>query len=192
MIVTHKTIMIDANTYYRLSLAKEALQDKIGIKLSYGEILIDLMNRRIDLLSLDVRVKDLIMKFSSMCIKSGLVTGILLYGSLAKGTFDRYSDIDILVTVDDDKGKTLEAILSITKSLDSDRDVLMKEGLPSLISPVVLNLEDIKGFRPFYYEFADFGIIIYEESSTLSDFLYRLRYMKHERKVINNTEVLTW
>jgi predicted nucleotidyltransferase len=184
--------MIDVNTYSKLSRAKETLQDRLGVKLSYGDLFIDLMSRRIDLLSTDISVKKLIQEFARLSVGSGFVTGILVFGSVAKGTFEKSSDIDILITVKGNKSAALEAILSITKTLESDRELLMKEGLPSLISPVILSEEDMNTFRPFYFDLADYGIIMYEEGTILSDFLYRMKYKKHERFLIDNTEVLTW
>lgn len=184
--------MIDANTYSKLSRAKETLQGRLGVKLSFGDLFIDLMSQRIDLLSIDILVKKLIRKFTHLTVGSGLVTGILVFGSVAKGTYDKASDIDILVTVKGNKSKALEAILSITEKLDSDRELLMKEGLPSLISPVILGEEDMKTFMPFYFDLADYGILLYEEGTILSDFLYRAKFKKHERIFIDNTEVLSW
>lgn len=188
----YKTIMLDANTHARLLSAKRLTEERIGSRISFVDLLIDLMGRRVDLLPIDKRLKILINRFSTLLIESGTVSGILLFGSIARGKYDVFSDIDFLLVSKGNKERVLERTFSIKKTLESERETLMKEDLPSLINPLILSEKDLKSFRPFYFDLADYGIVIYEDDSVLTDFIYSTKYTKHKRFTINGTEVLTW
>ena len=82
--------------------------------------------------------------------------------------------------------------MDIVARLSEDESELMKKGLPSFISPVLLSVDELRKFRPFYLDLADYGVILYERDHFLSDFIYETKRIRHKRELINNTEVLLW
>jgi predicted nucleotidyltransferase len=188
----YKTIMLGIDSYAKLARAKEAFRKASGLKLSFSDIILELISKNLDFLPIEGELKAFIKKFVDGISASEEVEGILLFGSVAKGTYDKYSDIDILVVTKHKKGKMLEKLLAATKSLKGDSEKLMSLNLPSLINPIILDESDLKRFRPFYFDFADYGVILYERGGILSDFTSSLKRLKHKREIINNVEVLTW
>lgn len=58
---------------------------------------------------------------------------------------------------------------------------------------MLLQMEELKSFRPIYLEFLDDGIVLFERNETLSDFLNDVRgSVRSERTVINNSVVIKW
>ena len=87
--------------------------------------------------------------------------GVILYGSYARGDFEEFSDIDMMVLVDMDKyelAQYREAVWSFAEDIDSDY------GYEILLS---LKLQDMKTFNdwenilPYYRNVAREGIRIH-------------------------------
>lgn len=188
----YKTIMLDVNGYARLADAKEALGRRMGVSLSFNDLILELVSKNLDFLDIDDGLKSHIAKFADRARELDYVLGILLFGSVAKETSGENSDIDILVLVKPEGKGQLTRMMDIAASLKDDEAELMKKGLPSLISPVLLSVDELEKFRPFYFDLADYGVILYEKDHLLSDFVYETKRIKHKRELINNTEVLVW
>lgn len=188
----YKTVMLDMESYAKLSDAKRALRKKSGLKISFRDLILDLIGRRLDFAPVDDRLKIYIERFVAEMSRLESMEGILLFGSVAKCTYNEYSDIDIVVLVRHGKVNAIRKALTAVKSMKKEGGKLMELGLPSLINPIVLDLDDIKAFRSFYFDFADYGIILYERGAVLSDFIYSLKWKRHKREFVNNVEVLTW
>ena len=188
----YKTIMLGAKSYAKLASAKEAMRKKSGLKLSFDDLISDLVGRKLELAPIDDRLKRYIEKAALQISNIEGVAGILLFGSVAKGTYNRHSDIDIAVITSGKKWNALRGVLDASKSMQKEGYELMDSGFPSLISPVVLDLKDTKSFRPFYFDLADFGIILYERGKVLTDFVDSIRWKSHRREVVGGAEVVTW
>lgn len=184
--------MLDIGSYAKLSEAKKALRKRSGLKLSFSDIITDLIIKRLEFLRVEEELKAYLRTFVAKMSAVPEVEGVLLFGSLAKGSYNQYSDIDILLVVDGKRWEVFEKATSKGKILGEERGRLMELGLPSLISPIVLDENDLKEFRPFYFDFADFGVILFERNNVLSDFIYSIRRIKHKRQIVNNVEVVTW
>ncbi len=189
----YKSIMLDVKTYSRLAEAKETLEKKMGGRVSFNELLLELASRDLEFLGIDDLLKRYIRAFTNKVTELKYVVGVLLYGSVTRGTCGQYSDIDIMVLTNQKGSNSFFELVDIAGSLKEDfRKELMEKKLPSLISPVVLSDDKIKNFSPFYLDLADYGIILYEKNGSLSDFIYSVKKIKHKREMIEGIEVLTW
>jgi predicted nucleotidyltransferase len=188
----YKTIMLDINSYAKLASAKEVMRKKSGLKLSFEDLILDLIGRKLDLSPIDDRLKGYIERVTVAISEIEGVEGILLFGSVVKGTNNEYSDIDIAVVARRDKWQTFKKVSEAMKALKKERLKLMSLDLPSRISPVILDQEDLKAFNPFYFDLADYGIILYERGNSLSDFMNSMRWKAHKREIVNGIEVITW
>lgn len=188
----YKTIMLDVNSYARLADAKAALGRRMGVSLSFNDLILELVSKNLDFLNIDEGLKSHIAKFADKVRALDYVLGILLFGSVAKETSGEHSDIDILVLVRHGGKGYLAKLMDIAAGLSEDESELMKKGLPSFISPVLLSVDELRKFRPFYLDLADYGVILYERDHFLSDFIYETKRIRHKRELINNTEVLLW
>lgn len=190
--IKYKSVMLDINGYSKLAEAKTMLSRKMGVSLSFNDLVLELVSRRFEFLNVDASLKNYITKFADRIKCLDYVFGAILFGSVARETFTENSDIDILILTERDMNNKFSRLMDITRSLKEDERALMEKGLPSLITPIFLNIEDTKIFRPIYFDIVDYGIILFEKGNFLSDFMSTIRKVKHKRELINNVEVLTW
>jgi len=188
----YKTIMLNVDSYVRLADAKAALARRMGVSLSFNDLILELVSKNLDFLDIDEGLKSHIAKFADKVKELDYVLGILLFGSVAKETSGENSDIDVLVLVRPGGKGHLAKLIDIAASLREDESKLMEKGLPSFISPILLSVDELRKFRPFYLDLADYGVILYEKDHLLSNFIYETKRIKHKRELINNTEVLAW
>lgn len=188
----YKTIMLGTNGYAKLASAKRAMRKKSGLKLSFEDLILDLIGSNLDLAPMDERLKLFIKKASLAMSELPKVDGILLFGSVAKGTYNQYSDIDIAIFTSGKKLASLKQVIALKKSLSADAITLMKLNLPHALSPIVLDKEDTRIFKPFYFDLADFGIILYERGDRVSDFVNSMKWKEHRRQIVKGIEVVNW
>ncbi len=188
----YKTIMLDTNSYAKLASAKEAMRRKSGLKLSFEDLILDLIGRRLELSPIDGRLKRYIEKAAFEISELDGIDGILLFGSVAKGTYNKDSDIDLAIFTKSKKLDVLEKVMSIKGALSNEAISLMKLSVPHSLSPIVLDREDAKTFKPFYFDLADYGIILYEKANAVSKFIDSMKWKKHRREVVKGAEVITW
>ncbi|RLF18666.1 MAG: nucleotidyltransferase domain-containing protein [Thermoprotei archaeon] len=101
------------------------------------------------------------------------IVSIALFGSIARGDFKKTSDVDILIIMKDlpkSRMKRYELIAEVLDELETIRDYLLDVGIYTGISPVILDVNEAKYFRPLYLDLVEDGIILYDKD----DFLYRL------------------
>lgn len=187
-----KTIMVDLPLYSRLSSAKKVLSSKSDRKLTFSDLFRELLAYRIDLLDIDGRLKNYITGFSEQLSTLGGATGAILFGSVAKGSFNENSDIDIMILVDNLKNNQIQRTLEIIKGMKEEGIALMNERLPSLINPLFLSQEEITTIRPIFFDIVDYGICLFERWDKISSFRFSVNRVKRKRESINNIEVLTW
>jgi predicted nucleotidyltransferase len=188
----YKTIMIDVVTYSKLSAARAGASKEIGSKVSFNDFIMRLISSDIDLVNMEEELRQYIKDFADAAVKTGLVNGLMLYGSVAKGTYNEHSDIDIFIIAKPGAKGVLSKMIDISNSMKRQNDRLIDAKLPSLISPVIAAEEDLKTFNPLYLDIVDYGMVLYEHSSAFRDFISSMRRMKHKRELVNNVEVLSW
>lgn len=188
----YKTIMLDVNSFAKLARAKEILRRKSGRKISFNDLVMELMANRLEFADIEDALKDLITRFIEKIAELDFVQGVMLFGSVANGTYNEYSDIDVLIVTKSGGKGEMGRIMAIASSMKDEERALMERRLPSLISPMVLDTKDLETFRPLYLDLADYGIILYEKGHLLSDFISTLKKKAHRREQEGNVEVLTW
>jgi len=188
----YKTIMLDMSGYSKLAKAKETMRKRSGLKLSFNDLISEAIGKKLEFVPMEDELRGFVELFAGEAGKLEAVEGILMFGSVAKGNYSKYSDIDVMIVVSHKKSRIVENILAVARSLKEASDNMMDLNLPSLINPIILDKNEIKSFKPFYFDFADYGIILYERNSVITNFIYELKKIKHKRVLIDNVEVLTW
>jgi predicted nucleotidyltransferase len=186
----HKTIMLDLESYNKLLSAKDAASRKSGRNLSFNAFILELVSRKLDFLDIDDSLRRYLIRLAARLASISHIDGVLLFGSVAKGSYKENSDIDILILTKDGGG--YHEVMKVINSLRVEADGLSDKGLPSLVCPILIGMQDTKRFRPLYLDLADYGIILYERESALTDFINSVSRTKHERTFENGVEVLTW
>ncbi len=188
----YKTIMLNIVTYAQLAKAKAIMRKKLGKKIGFNDTISELISGRLEFLEIDEKLKDFIARFAENSGAFPFVKGIMLFGSVAKGTYNEYSDIDLLILTKSKKSEDTGKIMKIITDMKGEAYELMDKGLPSLLNPIFIDANDIASFRSFYLDIADYGVILYEDGNSLSSFIYSLKRKSHTRENMNGVEVLTW
>lgn len=188
-----KQTMLRTEAYDILKAAKESLSKAENRRLSLSDAIILLIGKRLLFSISNPDIKDYIEEYVGMLAQDSRVRGIILFGSVAKGTWDKYSDIDLFVIV---KGRPLDILHKtneIDKKLRAQQEKLLDAGLGLYVSPLVVDINSLNEFRPIYLEIIDKGIILYENGAAVRDFIKNLRSkVSYNRINTPDGEVLTW
>ena len=189
----YKTILLNTETYNKVRNAKNVLSARFKQKLSFGGLFEEIFGKNIEFLNIDEGLLDYIRSFCNRIQEEDYVLGILLFGSVAKGSYNKYSDIDLLIVISHEKyaAKVIDRIHVIKKELREAERGLIAKRLPMFVSPLVLDKDKLSVFKPIYLDFLDYGIVLFERHSTITEFLDSLRKIKH-RRTFKPYEMLTW
>ncbi len=179
-----KQILLDEATYARLKDARTVLAKEEKRSVSFSDIVRLLIKRDLQMLVLDKDVRSYITEYVRMLSAYEGVLGIMLFGSVAKGTWTEYSDIDLFVVVDGNPLDYFHKTNQIDKKLDSAQRKLFSRGLSLYVSPLILDRHRLSEFRMIYLELLMDGVILYEKDTILSDFINGLKnsisYVKND------------
>ena len=106
------------------------------------------------------------------------LTSVIVYGSVARKTARKNSDIDLLIIADSlPKGrmKRQELFLEVEKPLEPIISELWNKGFHVDFSPIILSVEEALKIRPIYLDMVEDAIILYDKNSFFSRILNRLR-----------------
>ncbi len=188
----YRQMLVDEEAHARLNEAKAVLGAAAGRRFSAGEVIEELVGRKVRYLKLPAEVRRYINSFVSIAASDRHVVGILLFGSVAKGNFGKYSDIDVLV-VTDSGYDDLDRIDAMVKAAESARKPLVEGGIFLNMMPLILPASELSRFRPIYIDFLEDGIVLFERDEALTGFLNDVRRsVDFERLVINNQTVIKW
>jgi len=106
------------------------------------------------------------------------VISVAVFGSVARGNPTSKSDVDLLIIM---KGlgvrsrmKRYNMIVDAINAVEELRVKLTERGVYTGISPVILDLEEAKYFRPLYLDVAYDAIILYDKGGFLESLLKRV------------------
>ncbi|MDE1810543.1 MAG: nucleotidyltransferase domain-containing protein [Candidatus Micrarchaeota archaeon] len=190
----YKSMLLNGTAYGVMARAKERLAEEFGKGTSFSDVIIETLGREMRFAGIDEELKSYIGEVAETVAKNTGVLGVLAYGSVVKGTSNAYSDIDMLVVIEDGSSK-IDAILAVTearKRQAAEEAELLKRRLPTSISPLVLHNRELDNFMPIHFDFLDYGIVLYDYRRTLEKFMERVRGMKHKREYTMLGEVIRW
>jgi len=106
-----------------------------------------------------------------------------LYGSVARGTAKRNSDVDVLLVSDDFRGsigRRIEELMSVEESLGDEIEWLHGKGVRAGLSFYPLRVSEAERLPDLFLDLTEDAIILYDEGRLLERLLLelRLRLMK--------------
>ena len=188
----NKQLLLRATAYSKIKALKEEFSKAAGRKITFNEIIDEFMGKQLRFIVLPADIRNYIETFVKSASKERDVVGIMLFGSVIKGTFNEFSDIDILVIAEDATRNLRSRLSKIQQQIEPLRDAFVKRGSHLRISVLLLATEDLKTFRPIYLDLLDYGLTLYDCNDTLADFLMSMRRIKHERRFSERGEMLSW
>lgn len=188
----YKSILLTEQAYKELHALRESLSKKASKAVTFSETIEELAGRKSILLSLNQDLVDYITKFVALLERRKGVKGVVLFGSIAKGTATRYSDIDLFIIVEGKLGDYYDYAHTDIISLSEHRQDLVQKGVFNYLSPTIVSIEDLNEFKPLYLDVADYGIVLYDPEGIVEGFMKKMKAIPHRREQTIYGEVLKW
>ncbi len=187
-----KQTLLTEEAYSVLSEFKQIIEQITGRRSSFTEVIKQTAGKQLTLLKMDQDIKNYIMRFVDLIDENPHTLGVILYGSITKNSFSKFSDIDLAIITDSKFIEYQEYLNLKRREVNSYQDILIKRGLSLFISPLILTPADLEVLNPLYFEIADYGIVLFQRGSTVSEFLDKIAKIKHKRKNTKSGEMLVW
>ncbi len=189
----YRQMLLDAKTHGEIKVAKGIISSLSGRRASSSDVIDEFIGRRVRFLSLQKEIRDYINAFVDSASLDKHVLGILLFGSVARNSFNNYSDIDLLVIIDGNALERYDHINGIIEGVDRMRRPIIDSGMHLRIRPLLLSLKELHSFRPIYIDFLEEGIVLFERRDTLFGFINEIRRsVAYEKKIVNGNVVVKW
>ena len=188
-----KPIMLSTEVYIRLRRFIESYSKKTIRSCSFSDAIEFLLRKPFFIYTVDESLRDYILAFVAKITRHEDILGVLLFGSVAKGTNSRNSDIDIMIISSSGFLETLREISACLQELDSLHvELLLRKGLLMNIAPLIITQTSLNEFNPIYFDFADYGIPLFDRNMILENFLIDIEKIPHERRPYIDGEILEW
>ena len=187
-----KQTLLTEEAYSELSEFKQIIEQITGRRSSFTEVIKQTAGKQLTLLKMDQDIKNYIMRFVDLIDENPHTLGVILYGSITKNSFSKFSDIDLAIITDSKFIEYQEYLNLKRREVNSYQDILIKRGLSLYISPLILTPADLEVLNPLYFEIADYGIVLFQRGNTVPEFLDKIAKIKHKRKNTKSGEMLVW
>ena len=188
-----KPIMLSTEVYIRLRRFIESYSKKTIRSCSFSDAIEFLLRKPFFIYTVDESLRDYVLAFVAKITRHEDILGVLLFGSVAKGTNSRNSDIDIMIISSSGFLETLREISACLQELDSLHvELLLRKGLHMNIAPLIITQTSLNEFNPIYFDFADYGIPLFDRNMILENFLIDIEKIPHERRPYIDGEILEW
>ena len=187
-----KQTLLTEEAYSELSEFKQIIEQITGRRSSFTEVIKQTAGKQLTLLKMDQDIKNYIMRFVDLIDENPHTLGVILYGSITKNSFSKFSDIDLAIITDSKFIEYQEYLNLKRREVNSYQDILIKRGLSLFISPLILMPADLEVLNPLYFEIADYGIVLFQRGNTVPEFLDKIAKIKHKRKNTKSGEMLVW
>jgi len=110
---------------------------------------------------------------------------VVVFGSVARGTPRRDSDLDLLIIAEDlprHRLRRTEIYLKAEEKLDPLLEKLMKQGYVISISPIIKTREEAMNISPLYLDMVEDAIIVYDKDGFFQEILDKLREKLKDRE----------
>lgn len=187
-----KQTLLTEEAYSELSEFKQIIEQITGRRSSFTEVIKQTAGKQLTLLKMDQDIKNYIMRFVDLIDENPHTLGVILYGSITKNSFSKFSDIDLAIITNSKFIEYQEYLNLKRREVNSYQDILIKRGLSLFISPLILTPADLEVLNPLYFEIADYGIVLFQRGNTVPEFLDKIAKIKHKRKNTKSGEMLVW
>ncbi len=187
-----KQTLLTEEAYLQLKEAKALIEATTKRRSSFTEVIKQTVGKQLIIAKLDPDIRSYIMEFINRISENKHTLGVILFGSVARGNFTKFSDIDLAVITDSKFIKYTEFLNKKISEVDSYQDILIKRGLSIYINPLIIGRIDLQKLNPIYFEIADYGVVLYQRGDAVLSFLDRIAGIKHKRINTKTGEMLLW
>ncbi len=189
----YKPMMLTLESYNVLDMARKSMRAGSAMRVTFNDVINEFVRKKLIYDGLDVAIKDYLSSFINEVSDSAALKGVVLFGSVAKGSYNKYSDVDLFMVVDGGERDFYNRVIktALDKTEPKHKRLIDKD-LYLHISPLLVSVSKLKDFSPVFLDVLDYGIILYDRDDTVNNFLSSLRKIKHRRINVAGTEVLEW
>ena len=155
--------------------AKENSVKLHGKKMSFGGIIKESLNKELAVSLLDDSVRAYLQAYIRELSENNNVIGAVLFGSAAKRTWDKYSDIDLFVVVKNNPIECLHYTDKIDKKLYPIQKEIFEKGYGLYVSPLIVKVDSLNENRMIYNEIRKNGIILLDRDNIIRNFMYNIK-----------------
>lgn len=183
--------MVDTVTYTNLDAYRSYLQKEWNRRVTFSETIAELLHAPSFFVKADKNILSYLDAIVSSLCTSDNILGIVLFGSVTRNNFSQFSDIDTLIVSNLGFLQSLDLVEQTIGKLEPLRkDLLVSKGNFLNISPLILTPTDLEELHPIFFDIAEQGIILFERSRIITNFISRTRKIKHERN--DETDMIQW
>ena len=184
-------LMVDPITYTNLDAYRNYLQIEWNRRVTFSETIAELLRTPLFFVRVDQNIRSYLDAFVSILCRSENILGIVLYGSIARKNYSKFSDIDTLVVSNLSFLSSLQLVEQTANKLEPlRRELLVSKGNFLNISPLILTPPDLEEFHPIFFDIVEQGIILFERGRIITNFISRIRKIKHERN--DEMDMIQW
>ncbi len=188
----YKQTLLRNDAYNQLVSAKTVLHRLYGKRITFSDVINLLVGKRLNLLYLPKEMQDYISDFVKIASAAKPVLGILIFGSVARGTYNKYSDIDMLVIVKGSAREHMGLVHDAVQKANPLFDALSKKNIYTYITPLVLGSSELSNFSPIYAYFAEEGITVFDRDGTIGRFLAGIAESQYSFSELAGAKVIRW
>ncbi|MBE5728092.1 nucleotidyltransferase domain-containing protein [Candidatus Parvarchaeota archaeon] len=170
-----KQTLLKEDAYKILKEAKENAVKLYGKKMSFGDIIKESLNKELAISLLDDSVRAYLQAYIRELSENNNVIGAVLFGSLVKRTWDKYSDIDLFIVVKDNSIECLHYTDKIDKKLYPMQKEIFEKGYGLYVSPLIVKVDSLNENRMIYNEIRKNGIILLDKDNIIRNFMYNTK-----------------
>ncbi len=170
-----KQTLLKEDAYKILKEAKENAVKLYGKKMSFGDIIKESLNKELAISLLDDSVRAYLQAYIRELSENSNVIGAVLFGSVAKRTWDKYSDIDLFIVVKDNSIECLHYTDKIDKKLYPMQKEIFEKGYGLYVSPLIVKVDSLNENRMIYNEIRKDGIILLDKDNIIRNFMYNTK-----------------
>ncbi|MBS7611745.1 nucleotidyltransferase domain-containing protein [Candidatus Bathyarchaeota archaeon] len=109
---------------------------------------------------------------------SDKLVSVVVYGSVARGSTRKDSDVDILIIAESlpkSRMKRQQLFIEVEDKLEPIIDDIWNRGFYVDFSPIILSVEEASKIRPIYLDMVEDSVILYDKDGFFSNIIARLR-----------------
>ena len=188
-----KTIAVEDTFHAKLMNLKSTVSRKKGRPVNFTELLEDMIRRPLGTLLIDSILMDAIKHLIKQISQNDNIHGVILFGSVAKGVYHTYSDVDLFVLAKKADSDTFDYLEKATRQTEKEFFTLLKNNkLPLHFSPFIYSLDKVDVLIPIFFDIADNGLILFDRNLAASEFIDKYMSIPHSRKFTESGEILKW
>lgn len=188
-----RQMLVDKSALEEIRVAKMMMESSTGKRVTSRDVIEEFVGKRVRFLNLRREIRSYINGFVDRVVRNENVIGVMLFGSVARGSYKKESDVDVLLAV---RGDVMDAIEEIEKTIDEVEELrtpLVADGFYLRIRPLILSKADLKAFRPIYLNIIGEGIVLFERGESLTNFIGDVkRNVEWRKEIIEDGLVIRW